>query len=250
MSVQVHRPYLHGKLIKTPGSVNYKRLLPYLKNLTKDNSGTSKFDDHTHHNKDEENLYAKDFQLPLPSQSEEASKNRKMSVSDLIHDEAESNALENILANPANMSSHGYRPKLTSSQDFSELPMQLDAKEMVHECLSGPSVQANSEKAVISSKDECLSESMTDPCSVMMDFHCAKTVTNGGLNQVHNTISGQPSSEPPPKDQNLLHINDDISNISFEHHSSNGKGFTIDYDEREQFVNLEEHESVSRCPPE
>ncbi|PNY06699.1 hypothetical protein L195_g003175 [Trifolium pratense] len=249
-SKYVNRPYLHGKLIKTPGSVNYKRLLPYLKNLTKDDSGTSKFGDQTHHNKDGANLYAQEFQLPLPSQSEEASMNRKMSVCDLVQDRADSNALENdILVNPANMSSHGNRPKLTSSQDFTELPMQLDAKEMVHECLSGPSVQVHSEKAEISSKDECLSESMIDPCSVMMDFHCAKTVPDGGFNQVHNTISRQNSSEPPPKDQNLLNINDDIPNISFEHHSSNEKGFTVDYDEREQFVNLEEHESVSRCPP-
>jgi hypothetical protein len=215
-----------------------------------DFTGTSKFGDQTYHNKDGANLYAKEFQLPLPSQSEEASMDRKMLVGDLIHDKVDSNALENNnLVNPANMSSHGYRPTLTSSQDFSELPMQLDEKEMVHECLSGPSVQAHSEKAVISSKDECLSASMTDPCSVMMDFHCAKTVTNGGFNQVHNTISGQHSSEPPPKDQNLLNINDDIPNISFEHHSSNGKGFTINYDEREQFVNMEEHEYVSRCPP-
>ncbi|GAU48077.1 hypothetical protein TSUD_81370 [Trifolium subterraneum] len=249
-SKYVHRPYLYGKLIKTPGSVNYKRLLPYLKNLTKDDSGTSKFDDQTHHNKDGANLYAKEFQLPLPSQSEEASMNRKMSVCVLIHDGADSNALENnILVNPANMSSHGNRPKLTSTQDFSDLPLQLDAKEMVHECLSGPSVQAHSEKAEISSKDECLSESITDPCSVMMDFHCAKTVTDGGLNQVHNTISRQHSSELP-KDQNLLNINDDIPSISFEHHSSNGKGFTIESNEREQFVNLKEHETVSRCPSE
>jgi hypothetical protein len=216
-----------------------------------DFTGTSKFGDQTYHNKDGANLYAKEFQLPLPSQSEEASMDRKMLVGDLIHDKVDSNALENNnLVNPANMSSHGYRPTLTSSQDFSELPMQLDEKEMVHECLSGPSVQAHSEKAVISSKDECLSASMTDPCSVMMDFHCAKTVTNGGFNQVHNTISGQHSSEPPPKDQNLLNINDDIPNLSFEHHSSNGIGFTINYDESDQFVNLEEHASASNCPPE
>jgi len=39
MSVQVHKPYLHGKLIKTPGSVNYRRPLPYFKNLPKDDYG-------------------------------------------------------------------------------------------------------------------------------------------------------------------------------------------------------------------
>jgi len=51
---------------------------------------------------------------------------------------------------------------------------------MADECLSASSVEANSEKAVISFKDECLSASATDPCSGMVDFHCAKIVTNGG----------------------------------------------------------------------
>ena len=197
-----------------------------------DFTGTSKFGDHAHHKNEEADLYAKEFQLPLPSQSE-ASINRQMTVSGSIHDKVDLNTWENnISVNPANMSSHGYRPILPSFHDSSELPMQLDAKEMAHECLSAPTVEANSEKAVISSKDECLSESVTDPCSVMV---CDKIVTNGGS---------------PPKEQNLLNVNNNSSNLSCENHSSNENGFTIDYDERKQFVSLEKHESVSRSPPE
>ena len=64
---------------------------------------------------------------------------------------------------------------------------------------------------------------------------CDKIVTNGGS---------------PPKEQNLLNVNNNSSNLSFERHSSNEKGFTVDYDERKQSVSLEKHESVSRCPPE
>lgn len=196
-----------------------------------DFTGTS--GDQAHHKNEEADLYAKEFQLPLPSQSEEASINRQMTVSGSIHDKVDLNILENnISVNPANMSSHGCRLKLPSFQDSSESPMQLDAKEMAHECSSAPSVEANSEKAMISSKNECLSESVSDPCSVVV---CDKIVTNGGS---------------PPKEQNLLNVNNNISNLSFENHSSNEKGFTIDYDERKQFVSLEEHEPVSRCPPE
>lgn len=220
--------------------------------------GTSNFGHQTHHKKDEANMCAKGFQLPLTSQSEEAFIKEQKTVSGPMHDTVESNALENnILVNPANELSHGYRPKLTSSQDFHELAMQLDAKEVVHECLSAPSVKEHKEKVVIGSKDECLSESKFDPCSVMVNFHCAKiaanAVHNDGFNHVQNKISGQHCSESPLKDQNnenMLYSNDDVSNLAFEHHSRNEKGFTIDYDERKQFVNLEKHESVSRCPPE
>lgn len=199
--------------------------------------GTSKFSDQTHHRKQEVDLYANRFQLPLPSQSEEAS-----IVTGPMHDKVESTILENILVNPAVMLSHDDRPKLISSQDFSELPMHLDVKEAVHECLSASSVQAQSEKIVIGSNDECLSEAKTD-------FHCVKILANG-FNQVHNMRLGQHNMESPPKDQHLPNISDDIFNLSFEHYSSQETGFTTNCDEINQFVNLEMHESVNRCPPE
>ena len=125
---------------------------------------------------------------------------------------------------------------------------------MVHECSSESCVQAHSEKAAISSKDECLSESKTDPCSVMMDVNCAKIVTeatnHNGFTQLHATISEQCFSVTPPKDQNLLNINDGISNLSFKHHSSKSQGFTFEYDKSKELVNLEKWESISSCPPE
>ncbi|CAK8578448.1 unnamed protein product [Lathyrus sativus] len=231
-SKHVHRPYLHGKLIKTTGSVNYRRLLPFLKNLTKEDSGTSKFGDQDQ----DAGLYAKE--LPLPSQSEEASIDLQMAASGQVQDKADPNALANsILVNPANMLTHGNLPELTSSQDLSELPMQLDAKKLVHECLSESCVQVHSEKAAISSKDECLSEPKTDPCSVMMDFNCAKIITDAtnldGFTQLHTPLSEQHLSVSPPKDQNLLNSNDDISNLS-----------------SKELVNQEKWESVSSCPPE
>ncbi|XP_058731747.1 uncharacterized protein LOC131603453 [Vicia villosa] len=248
-SKHARRPYLHGKLVKTPGSVNYRRLLPFLNNLTKDDSGTSKFGDQTQ----DVGLYSKE--LPLPSQSEEASIHMQMTVSVPMQDKVDSNAsASNILVNPANMLTHGNLPELASSQDFSELPMQLDANETVQECLSESHVQAHSEKAAISSKDKCLSESKTDPCSVMRDFHCSKIVTNAanhdGPNQVHTTISEQHFSESQPKDQNLPNINDDIFSLPFKHHSSEEQGFTIGYDKSKELVNLEKLESVSSCPPQ
>ncbi|XP_050895017.1 uncharacterized protein LOC127101605 [Lathyrus oleraceus] len=245
----VHRPYLNGKLIKTPGSVNYRRLLPFLKNCTKEDSGTSKFGDQAQ----DSGLYAKE--LPLPSQSEEASINIQMAVSGSMQDKVDPNALANsVVVNPANMLTHCNLPELTSSQDFSELPMQLEAKKMVHECSSESCVQAHSEKAAISSKDECLSESKTDPCSVMMDVNCAKIVTeatnHNGFTQLHTTISEQCFSVTPSKDQNLLNINDGISNLSFKHHSSEAQGFTFEYDKSKELVNLEKWDSISSCPPE
>ncbi|CAK8539821.1 unnamed protein product [Lathyrus sativus] len=126
MSLQVHRPCLHGKLIKTPGSVNYRRLLPFLKNHTKEDFGTLKFGDQAQ----EAGLCANE--LPLPSQSEEASINIQMAVSGPMQDKVDPNALaNNILVNPTNMLTHGNLLELTSSQDFSELPMQLDAKKFI-----------------------------------------------------------------------------------------------------------------------
>ncbi|TKY59935.1 hypothetical protein E2542_SST17030 [Spatholobus suberectus] len=252
----VPRQYLHRKLFKTPGSVSYKRLLPFLMDLTKDDSGTSKFDHQTHHQEDEADMRAKRFQLPLSSQRKETSIDEHTTDSSPMHGTVESNTLENyVLVNPSNELSHGNQPKLTPSQDLSELPMQLDAKEMVQEGLSAPSVNEHTEKFVIGSKDECLSVLEFNPCSVMVDdVHSAKNVANVAhsdcFKEVQNEISRQQNNESPPKDQNMLYINGDVSDLLFEHHSSKEKGSTIDYDESKQFVKLEERESVSKCPPE
>lgn len=205
----------------------------------------SKFDHQTHHQEDE----AKRFQLPLSSESEEASIDEHKTNSSPMHGTVESNGLENyVLVNP----SHGNQPKLTPSQDFPEFPMQLDAKEVVRGDLSAPSVNEHTQNFAVASKDECLSASELNPCSVMVDdFHSAKNVAhNDDIKEVQNKISRQHNNESPPKDQNILYINGDVSELTYVHHSSKEKGFTIAYDESKQFVNLEEHESVSRFPPE
>ncbi|RZB96286.1 hypothetical protein D0Y65_020189 [Glycine soja] len=242
---KVPRQLLHRKLFKTPGSVSYKRLLPFLMDLTKDDSDRSKFDHQTHHQEDE----AKRFQLPLSSESEEASIDEHKTNSSPMHGTVESNGLENyVLVNP----SHGNQPKLTPSQDFPEFPMQLDAKEVVRGDLSAPSVNEHTENFAIASKDECLSASELNPCSVMVDgFHSAKNVAhNDGVKEVQNTISRQHDSDSPPKDQYMLYLKGDVSALTSVHRSSKEKGFTIAYDESKQFVNLKERESVSRFPPE
>ncbi|KAH1050626.1 hypothetical protein GLYMA_08G107400v4 [Glycine max] len=244
-SKSVPRQLLHRKLFKTPGSVSYKRLLPFLMDLTKDDSDRSKFDHQTHHQEDE----AKRFQLPLSSESEEASIDEHKTNSSPMHGTVESNGLENyVLVNP----SHGNQPKLTPSQDFPEFPMQLDAKEVVRGDLSAPSVNEHTENFAIASKDECLSASELNPCSVMVDgFHSAKNVAhNDGVKEVQNTISRQHDSDSPPKDQYMLYLKGDVSGLTSVHRSSKEKGFTIAYDESKQFVNLKERESVSRFPPE
>ncbi|RDX72913.1 hypothetical protein CR513_47543, partial [Mucuna pruriens] len=255
-SKSVPRQHLHRKLFKTPGSVSYKRLLPFLMQFTKDDSGTSKFDHRTHHQEDEADMHAKRFQLPLSSQSEEASIDEHKTDSSPMHGIVESNALENcVLVNPSNELSHGNQAKLLPSQDLPELPKQLEAKEMVHEDLSAPSVNEHNEKFAIGSKDECLSVSEVNPCSIMVDdFHSAKNVANvvhnDGFKEVENKMSRQHNSESPPKDQNTLYSIGDASDLTFVHHSDKEEGFTIDYDDTKQLVNLEERESVSRFPPE
>ncbi|XP_020204051.1 uncharacterized protein LOC109789498 isoform X2 [Cajanus cajan] len=248
----VPRQHLHRKLFKTPGSVSYKRLLPFLMDLTKDDTGTSKFDHQTHRQKDEADIHAKRFQLPLSSQRKEASIDEHKTDSSPMHGTVEFNSLENyVLANPSNELSPGNQSKSTTLQDLPELPMQVDPKEMVREGLSAPSVNEHIEKLVIGSKDERSSVSELNPSSVTVDdFHSTKNVAqNDDFKEVQDMISTQHNSESPPKDQNMHNINGDDSDLIFERHSSKEKGYTVDHDESKQFVNPEERECVSRCPP-
>ncbi|KAK7319001.1 hypothetical protein RJT34_03710 [Clitoria ternatea] len=249
-SKPVPRQHLHRKLFKTPGSVSYKRLLPFLMDLTKDDSGTSKFD-HQTPQKDEVDGCAKRFQFHLSSQGEEASTDKHKTDSDLMNGMVESNAMENIvLVNPPNEASQAIQPKLTSSQEMHELPM-------LYEGLTAPSVYEHIEKVEIGSKDACSGESKLDLyLEIPDDFHYAKNVANVvhnvGFKQVPNGISGEHKSESPSKDQNMLYNNDDVSDLTPGHHSRKEEGFTMNYVERKQLelVNFKEHESVSGCPPE
>ncbi|KAL9327414.1 hypothetical protein ACSQ67_008059 [Phaseolus vulgaris] len=244
----VPRQHLHKKLFKTPGSVNYKRLLPFLMDLTNDDSDTSKFDHQTHNQEEKEYVHPKRSQLPLSSQSEEASIDGHKTDSSPMHGAVESNGEENyVLVYTSNELSHVKQPILTPSQELPELPMQWDSKEVVGEGLSAPSVSEHMEKIV--KDDECLTASELNPCSVMEDdFHSAKKVANVEHNEDHqevqNKISRLNTSESPLKDQNRLYVNGDVSELTFVHHSNEEKGFSIGYDENKQFVNLEERESV------
>ena len=217
--------------------------------------GTSKLGHRTCHKKDEADIYAKRSQLPLSSQRQEASIDEHKIDSGFLHDTVESNAMvNNILVDPTNELSHGNQPKLTSSQDLPELPMQLDARDTVHQCLSAPSVNEHIEKIEIGPKDECLSDSKFDMCSVMVDFHCVDNVANAlhndGFKQVQNKISREHNSESPPTAKNVLDIIVSVPNLTFEHHSSKEKGSSIDCEERKLVASLKNCESVSRYPRE
>ncbi|KAK7346029.1 hypothetical protein VNO80_20542 [Phaseolus coccineus] len=234
--------HLHKKLFKTPGSVSYKRLLPFLMDLTNDDSVTSKFGHQTHNQEEKEDVHPKRSQLPLSSQSEEASIEGHKTDSSPMHGAVESNGVENYVSvYTSNQLSHVKQPISTPSQELPELPMQWDSKEVVGEGLSAPSVNEHMEKIV--KDDECLTASELNPCSVMEDdFHSAKQVANVGHNGDHQEV--QNKSESPLKDQNRLYVNGDVSELTFVHHSNEEKGFTIGYDENKQFVNREERESV------
>ncbi|CAJ1938750.1 unnamed protein product [Sphenostylis stenocarpa] len=251
----VPRQRLHSKLFKTLGSVSYKRLLPFLMDLTKDYSGTSKFDNETRHQEEKEHMHPKSFQRPLSSQSEEASLKGHKTDGSPMHATVESHGVENyVLVYPSKELSHDNQPNLTPSQVLPELPTHLDSKEVVGEGLSAPSVNEHTEKMV---NGECLSASELNPCSVMEDdFHSAKEVANvalahnENLQEVQNKISKRHDCESPPKDHNRLYVKGDISEFTFVHHSNIEKGLTIDCDENKQFVNLEERESVNIFPQE
>jgi len=203
---------------------------------------TSKSDHLTHNQEEKEDVHPKRFQLPLSSQSEEASIDGDKTDSSPMHGAVESNGVENYaLVYTSNELSHVKQPILTP-QDLPELPMQWDSKEVVGEGLSALSVNEHMEKIV---KDECLTASELNPCSIMEDdFHSAKTVASVANREVQNKISRRHKSESPLKDQSRLSVNGDVSEPTFVHHSNKEKGLTIGYDENKQFVNLEERESV------
>lgn len=218
-----------------------------------DFTGISKFG-HGTPKKDEADMHGKRFELTLSSQPEEASIDGHKIEKGPIHGTVESNALGNILFNSANELSNGNLPKLTSSQDLPELPMQSDVKEVVQECLSAPSVEEPIEKAVVGSKDECSSEPNFDLCSAIVDFHSTKIVANDGhdvdIKQMQNSISSPQERGPSPKDQSMLYVNVGVSNQTLEHHSSEVKGFSVNNGEVKQLLNMEKRKYVSRYPSE
>ncbi|KAL1323346.1 hypothetical protein AAHE18_13G009800 [Arachis hypogaea] len=231
-SKSVPRSNLHRKLFINPRSFGYKRLLPFLMDFTKDER------DHQTHPKEDEVDTARKIQFPLLSQNQGASISKHNIDDSSRHDTIESNkVVSNILVDSTNELCHGNQPKLTSSQELPELPMQLDAREMVHECLSFPSANEHIEKVEIVPKDECLSVSKFDPHSVM-GLHCE------GVNHVQNISCEQHNSESPPKAQNVLGIDCNVSNLTFEHHSSKEKGPSVAYDEGKPSESLENCKTV------
>ena len=118
-----------------------------------------------HCQKDEKGIIGRESQLPLSSQSQEASKHELKTDSCSVRDTRQSGVSEgDALVAPVNALSHGNWSKLTSSHCSFESPMQLHAKEVTSECLSVPSIE-----------DKCLSESRADSSA---DFHCVKEVGN------------------------------------------------------------------------
>lgn len=160
-------------------------------------------------------MHAKRFELPLWSQSQEASIDEHKTDSGPMYGTVKCNALgNNILVDPANELYHGNQPQMTSSQGLPESPMQLDAK-VVHKCSITHSVDEHIEKVEIGSKDNCLTDSKFDLCSVMADSHSGKNVTNAvhndGFKQVHDKMfvsveQSESVSRYPPEVQNPNHL--------------------------------------------
>ncbi|MED6130803.1 hypothetical protein PIB30_003822 [Stylosanthes scabra] len=121
-SKSVLKPRFQGKLFKAPGSVNFKRLFPYLKDIKQDDSGT---EDLGHCQKDEKAMVGNGSRLPLSCQNQEPS---VVSEGDAV-------------VAPVNELSHGNGSELASSLDSLELDMQFHSKGVTSECLFVPSTK-------------------------------------------------------------------------------------------------------------
>ncbi|OIW21263.1 hypothetical protein TanjilG_31376 [Lupinus angustifolius] len=222
-SKSVPGPNLNRKLFKAPGSISFRRMLPFLKDLTKDDSGR------------------------------EASIDEHKTYSGPTHGTIKCNALvNNVLVDPANEISHGNQPQLTPSPSLPESSVQLDAK-VVHE-LSASSLSEHIKNVETGSKDICLSDSKFDLRSVMAESQCVKKVANDvqndGFEPVQNKIYRQNTSESKPEAQNLLYIHGDICSLASENCSSKEIGLTMNCHKRKQFEGVEKHESFIRNPTE
>ncbi|KAI4317402.1 hypothetical protein L6164_025271 [Bauhinia variegata] len=215
--------HLQRKLFKTTGSFSYKRMLPFLLDLTKDDTGTPKVD-HLHSNQN--CLHVKRFQHPLSSDSQEVSQDELKIDSCPTHDLVESRVLaDNTLGDPSNKLSFSDEPKLTPPKDVAELPMQLDA-EVAHGCLSAPSVNKHIPKLVIDLDDKSPSDSNDDLHSVTVDFYHVKNVENDVDNGVLNKVKNQKAQR---KDSELQSES------------------ALDCDDRKQPISPKKSRSVSTC---
>ncbi|XP_054805148.1 uncharacterized protein LOC129308139 isoform X2 [Prosopis cineraria] len=156
----VLRPRMQRKLFKSPGSVSYRRLLPFIMNMIKDDSGTTILG---RRQNDEKVNDAKQFQFPSPSPSQEASTNQLRANS-----------------RPRNDNNDGNESKLSSYQDLPESPKQSSAKEVVCDCSSVPSVNEHIKNVVISL--ECSSSIKAEE---VVDVHYDKNVANAVPSKVH-----------------------------------------------------------------
>ncbi|KAK4266592.1 hypothetical protein QN277_027487 [Acacia crassicarpa] len=185
-SKSVLRPRMQRRLFKSPGSVSYRRLLPFIMNMIKDDSGTSLLG---HSHDDEKVNDVKQFQFPLPSLSQGASKDQLRTGS------RPRNGIDEfrVLADRSDLSG-GSESKLTSYQDLPESPKQFGAKEAVHDCSSVPSVNEHVENVEISL--ECSSNIKAEE---VVDVHHDKDVANAVPSNVHGckaeAVGGVDTSE-------------------------------------------------------
>ncbi|XP_028759709.1 uncharacterized protein LOC114718530 [Neltuma alba] len=181
----VLRPRLQRKLFKSPGSVSYRKLLPFIMNMIKDDPGTSLLG---HRQNGEKVNGAKQFQHPLSSLSQEASKDQLMTYSGPRND----NDDFKVLADKSDLSG-GNQSKLTSRKDLPESPKQLSAKEVAHDCSSVPSVNEHVENV------ETSLERLSNIKAEVVNVHCDKDVANAVPISVHGckaeAIDGVDTSE-------------------------------------------------------
>ncbi|KAI9114896.1 hypothetical protein K1719_013909 [Acacia pycnantha] len=182
-SKYVLRPRMQRRLFKSPGSVSYRRLLPFIMNMIKDDSGTSILG---HRHDDEKVNDVKQFQFPLPSLSQGASKDQ------LRIDSRPKNGIDEfrVLADKSDLSG-GSESNLTSYEDLPESPKQLGAKEVVNDCSSAPSVNEHVEISL-----ECSSNIEAEE---VVDVRHDKDVANAVPSNVHGckaeAVGGVDTSE-------------------------------------------------------
>ncbi|XP_042987577.1 uncharacterized protein LOC122315618 isoform X2 [Carya illinoinensis] len=121
----VLKPCSRRKLFKTPGSFSYKRMLPFLMDIEKDNSYIPESAECP---KPEKCLGQKLLQPKLGSNGEEAAMHKSIT---------NSCSMECYTAdsgNSANESSDGNMAGLTSSKHFTESLIPIDSKKLVDDC--------------------------------------------------------------------------------------------------------------------
>ncbi|KAH7521553.1 uncharacterized protein LOC107422326 isoform X1 [Ziziphus jujuba] len=169
------RPCFQRKVFKNPGSVSYRRLLPYLMGIAENNSSAHKIDQHP---KLENVLKHKEFPVTVASQSEEASIKRfNGDMDSMEYQTSHSDALPKIVSDSSNESSSGDKLNLDSPVNTIESPSGV----VVDNSWSKPPVNGQIGKMDVefSCNDEELVDLDRCVSTVVADLHSVKDNVSG-----------------------------------------------------------------------